>query len=58
MRMRRAAMMMMIDDDDDDNDNGDDMKGEVEYKDNPHPSCCSVRDKVVCSHKDRSVPSL
>ncbi|KAL6071379.1 hypothetical protein STEG23_006227, partial [Scotinomys teguina] len=39
------------DDDDDDNNNGDDMKGEVEYKDTPPPSCCSVKDKIVHSHK-------
>lgn len=37
--------------DDDDNDHGDDMNGEVEYEDHLHPSCCSVKDKVMCSLK-------
>ena len=33
---------------DDDDDHGDDMNREVEYEDRPHPSCCSVKDKVMC----------
>lgn len=32
---------------DDDDDHGDDMNGEIEYKDRPHLSCCSVKDKVM-----------